>query len=240
MQAWGSILALPLSLGAMIFTGLLLFHEVRVRRQERYHNDSAQARLVRIDSAIHDDGSDHSTARIKYWVSNRSGSPVFDLQVLHPSKDGDTWDAPSRTITVVGGERGAYSIVDPSLITKLGEKTAFVHSLDLPYLLVFTDAEGRRWSRDRGAGLPRRAIRELAPISGSIIGLLSELWSIGQKRQALMRWLGSPRRLAKGWLRRAIWKRRQVGIDNATKAIQEIMRLQAMAAERPHDSSGPS
>ncbi|MFC3383328.1 hypothetical protein [Couchioplanes azureus] len=233
MQGWGSVLGLPLAFGAMIFTGLLLLHEIRVRRQERYHNDTAQARLVRVDRIHHDDGVDRASARITYRVHNRSAAPVFDVHVLHPSQDGDRYDSPSRMITIEGGEKGSVSITDPSLVADVGPNAKYSHSLDLPFVLVFTDAEGRRWSRYLGAGLPERMLRELSPGPGSIFGLLLELLYLRGKLQTALQWIDRPRRWAKSTLRRKIWKRRQEGIHRTTEEIKAFLKLQdnAMAAD---------
>jgi H+/gluconate symporter-like permease len=45
MQGWGSLLAVITSLVAIIFTALLLRHEVRARRQDQAEMMAGQARL---------------------------------------------------------------------------------------------------------------------------------------------------------------------------------------------------
>lgn len=228
MQGWGSLLALPLSLGAMVFTGLLLLHEIRVRRQERYHNDSAQARLIRVDEARHDDGADRKGSRIRYRIHNRSDAPILDVHVLHPSPEGDRYEESGQRITVEGREKGWFSFTDPALTAKIGE-AKFVHSLDLPYVLVFTDAEGRKWSRYMGAGLPKRVLGEVAFQSESIVGLVAVLWNLPTQRQAVRRWLDAPRRSIKRRLRRRIWRRRQESIERDMVRIAAFMEMQRKA-----------
>ncbi|MGC4857308.1 hypothetical protein ACLQ24_29070 [Micromonospora sp. DT4] len=46
MQAWGSVVGLVMSTFAVIFTGLLFRHEIRVRREEQRDGEAAQARLI--------------------------------------------------------------------------------------------------------------------------------------------------------------------------------------------------
>jgi hypothetical protein len=89
MQGWGNVLGVVLSSVAVIFTGLLFRHEVRVRREEKADSGAAQARLVvgRITeiSRVHDDSTTEPTdgpGHAAVWkVRNYSSMPVFNVEV---------------------------------------------------------------------------------------------------------------------------------------------------------------
>jgi hypothetical protein len=95
MQAWGSFAGLVMSTVAVIFTGLLFRHEIRVRREEQRDSEAALARLVvyefrRVDTTdVDDDGNlIGDVVYIEYRIRNLAASPILDvtfsLSHFHP------------------------------------------------------------------------------------------------------------------------------------------------------------
>jgi hypothetical protein len=89
MQGWGSILSLVVSTGALVFTGWLLRHEIRVRREEKADTDASLARLVLGQiTALAPGGIDPETkvtsgeVRTLYWeVRNYGSMPIYAVYV---------------------------------------------------------------------------------------------------------------------------------------------------------------
>ncbi|MGC4748930.1 hypothetical protein ACLQ28_25210 [Micromonospora sp. DT201] len=85
MQAWGSLAGLVMSTAAVIFTGLLFRHEIRVRREEKTDAESVQARLV-VGTDIYlvpKQGQPDLFVEAGVKVVNYSNAPVLDLTVYH-------------------------------------------------------------------------------------------------------------------------------------------------------------
>jgi hypothetical protein len=229
MQAWGSILALPLALGAMVFTGLLLRHELRTRREDFYHSDSAQARLAVLEGIAYDDGADRTRTRVKYVVHNRSERVLLNVHVRHIKPDGSAYQSAARMITIEAGEKRWLSIIDdPQVATSIGE-TKMIHGMDLPFILVFDDAEGRRWFRRDGVRRPERMIREPVPRPSTVVGMLWEVWEVQRRLNRVTYWLDTPRREVKRRLRNRIWQKRSSVIDAAIKGAKSFMEWKATA-----------
>ncbi|MBG6066356.1 hypothetical protein [Micromonospora ureilytica] len=83
MQGWGSILGLLVSTGALIFTGLLLRHEIAVRREEKADDQAAQARLIipRLHGAEFKGEQGRALTAVKWVVQNHSEAPVMAVLV---------------------------------------------------------------------------------------------------------------------------------------------------------------
>jgi hypothetical protein len=77
MQAWGSIASALLTALAVLITGLLLRHELRVRRQELADNDAAQARLVSAEIIKPFGDPEAGWLGVECRVVNHSSQPVF-------------------------------------------------------------------------------------------------------------------------------------------------------------------
>lgn len=88
MQGWGSIAGVVMAALAALFTGLLLRHEARVRREEKADSEVAQARLV-FGEVLEGDPTQNSTGdslagrqplRV-FGVRNYSTAPIFSIHV---------------------------------------------------------------------------------------------------------------------------------------------------------------
>jgi hypothetical protein len=149
MQAWGSLAGLLMSTVAVLFTGLLFRHEVRVRREERRDAEAAQARLVlavRIGPQPPRDSPPAPPFRVGYRVLNFSGAPVLDVLVRYVWAGGSV--GPTHHLPVlVGEERGELPVpagLDPEVTGALADFSAIE--------IIFTDASGQKWQRvDRSA-----------------------------------------------------------------------------------------
>ncbi|MEU7610111.1 hypothetical protein [Micromonospora sp. NPDC049204] len=163
MQAWGSLAGLVMSTAAVIFTGLLFRHEIRVRRDEQRDSEAAQARLVVAQIAgLEMAGTDKETGYpvgtmvgVHWRVKNHSQAPIFDAVV---SIDGWTEE---RWGEVIEGQASGVVQCDPPLALDYG-------SYDPREALVtveFTDVAGLRWTRTLGDP-PERVIFHPAKYRG--------------------------------------------------------------------------
>jgi len=148
MQGWGSVLSLPLSLGALIFTGWLLRHEIRIRREEKADADAAQARLVVAEvTGPEMSGTDPDTGHlvgpmvgVKWRIKNHSQAPIFDACVSINGWKEDRWGE------VIDREcRGMVKCDPPERFdnSPFDPREAMV-------TVEFTDAAGLRWARKIG------------------------------------------------------------------------------------------
>jgi hypothetical protein len=82
MQAWGSVAGLAMSTLAVLLTGILFRHEIRVRRDEKESAESAQAQLVvvGVDHFLGD--GDKGWTGTSWFVRNESTAPISNLIVL--------------------------------------------------------------------------------------------------------------------------------------------------------------
>ncbi|MGI5146869.1 hypothetical protein ACQEVC_10870 [Plantactinospora sp. CA-294935] len=79
MQGWGSVLGVLVSGLAVLITGLLLWHEMKARREEREDQEAVQARLIVLMSETID-GDEGMVTR---WnVVNHSAAPVYDVYAV--------------------------------------------------------------------------------------------------------------------------------------------------------------
>lgn len=154
MQGWGSILSLPLSLGALIFTGWLLRHEIRVRREEKADTAAAQARLV-VARALGvvltdiDPNTGHQVGPmvgLKWQIKNYSQAPIFDAIVSVEEWQDNRWGE------VIETEASGTVKCDSSLEFGFDPREALVK-------VEFTDAAGLRWIRTTGEP-PERVLVE--------------------------------------------------------------------------------
>lgn len=148
MQGWGSIVSLAVSTGALVFTGWLLRHEIRVRREEKADADAAQARLVVAHIVGAEmSGADHDTGRqvgsmvgVKWRVKNHSQAPIFDLFISIDGWEGNRWGE------VIEDEASGTVKCNPPLpfdSYPYDPREALVK-------VEFTDAAGLRWTRRMG------------------------------------------------------------------------------------------
>ncbi|MEU4555926.1 hypothetical protein [Micromonospora violae] len=153
MQAWGSLAGLVMSTAAVIFTGLLFRHEIRVRRDEKQDAEVAQARLV-VGRIVHFgrnasvEPSGHVSGVISEFgwsVKNYSSAPILDVGVwvAHAEDEELEWHE-ERTWDVVEGEITGSIALRKSI--DLGPEN-FEDPGNFDVVLVFVDAEGRSWLR---------------------------------------------------------------------------------------------
>ncbi|MET8147601.1 hypothetical protein ACIBSW_06710 [Actinoplanes sp. NPDC049668] len=150
MQGWGNILSLVVSTGALVFTGWLLRHEIRVRREDQEDQAGAQARLVvgriiNLSRATKDDISEPDSGPFRgigWSVENHSDSLIMDVSIRI---FGD-WlpdGLIDRVADVMRSEdvRGGFDLGSP---IGIGEKDA---RADSKVEIKFTDAAGLIWTR---------------------------------------------------------------------------------------------
>ncbi|MEU2665218.1 hypothetical protein [Micromonospora sp. NPDC007220] len=153
MQAWGSLAGLVMSTLAVIVTGLLLRHEIRVRREDKRASEAAQARLV-IPVLTLDGPSEYEAVRVygpsnpaSVTLTNHSAAPIFDVRVDVVWDRARRWSGSRRYSieTVTSGGIRRFTVV---------EKTVAV-DYELPAdgassgqaRIRFTDAAGLAWER---------------------------------------------------------------------------------------------
>lgn len=162
MQAWGSLAGLLMSTVAVIFTGLLFRHEIRVRREEKRDAEAAQARLVLATL----DGREKSSkagveprlrsllggeAAVGYKIMNFSGAPVLDVMIRHSWSGGSK--GPTQHIPVLIGEQEGDLRLSEDIDSALLNTILWSSTIEI----IFTDANGQKWRRvDRNA--PERLV----------------------------------------------------------------------------------
>jgi hypothetical protein len=149
MQGWGSLLGVLMSTVAVIFTGWLLRHEIKVRREEKADADAAQARLV-VASVVGEEmsGRDPNTGHpvgamvgVRWRLRNHSQAPIFNLFVWV-----DEWQDDMHWADVIEDEAEGTAKCDPPLpfdSYPYDPRESVVR-------IEFTDAAGLRWTRTMG------------------------------------------------------------------------------------------
>ncbi|MEV6695238.1 hypothetical protein AB0M35_27570 [Micromonospora sp. NPDC051196] len=210
MQAWGSLAGLVMSTAAVIFTGLLFRHEIKVRREEQRDSDAAQARLI-VGEVTHQFGPSGVFEGVGWTVYNHSDAPVFELYVSVSSNYLD--DVPLYL-----GQPNDY----PDGIAP-GSQVNGSWTFDRPFpeerwlpdgarvMVEFVDASGLTWKR-AGSMSPTRYVQpsmphtKFWPLLWEFLWPLSEPWAhFSRLRRELRRQTMESlrtrvvRRQAKGW-----------------------------------------
>jgi hypothetical protein len=147
MQGWGSIAGLVMSTLAVLLTGLLFRHEIRVRREERQDSEAAQARLV-LPLLLHFSNQAESGSgeyeSIEWEVTNHSPAPILALAVeLRLREYLSAVVSTENIIPVVSGRfEGSFRFEGP-FWNSFGQHPSKIFSL----AIQFTDADGRDWVR---------------------------------------------------------------------------------------------
>jgi hypothetical protein len=83
MQGWGTVLGMLVSSGALVFTGLLLRHETRIRRDEQADGERSQARLIIPRLHSHDIRRDPELGltAVKWLIENHSTAPIMAVLI---------------------------------------------------------------------------------------------------------------------------------------------------------------
>ncbi|WP_431905570.1 hypothetical protein [Micromonospora carbonacea] len=160
MQAWGSLAGLVMSTAAVIFTGLLFRHEIRVRREEQRDNEAAQARLVvthpvRFSRNSLEKGRQWALTHAYGTIDNYSGAPVLNVAV-RVIKQGEAVGIEDAKFPVLADNvQWGVELVKP---IDRGKEDPLPED-HLPEI-EFTDAGGLRWKR-LGNDLPVRVLPEI-------------------------------------------------------------------------------
>ncbi|MBQ1018597.1 hypothetical protein KBX71_12090 [Micromonospora sp. D93] len=160
MQAWGSLAGLVMSTFAVIFTGLLFRHEIRVRREEQRDNEAALARLVVAEYlTMSTTGVDVNgylvgdLTYVEYRIRNVSPSPILNVFLaVRDRRDDKLYRTTEvRSVVVTQADMGV-TLKPPLSRPKLGDPTFLIP------VIIFTDANGLSWVREGTAG-PKRILR---------------------------------------------------------------------------------
>ncbi len=150
MQGWGTLLALPLSMIALILTARLLRQEMRNRREDREQEEASQASLVCLTSMMTASDGTNITEFLPTIVNN-SNSPVFDVQL-------NVWllGVPVCLATVTERlEPGGYTEFPIEMKRPLSDAdhVSWSHRegalIDERTEITFMDSCGRTWKRYR-------------------------------------------------------------------------------------------
>ncbi|MEV0810300.1 hypothetical protein [Micromonospora sp. NPDC050200] len=143
MQAWGSLAGLVMSTAAVIFTGLLFRHEIRVRREEKQDAEASQARLVvaTLTGMAKSFGSRGGHDMMGYRIMNLSSAPILDVTIRHIWEN-NPMGPPHRIPILVGEEEGQLPVWRElgTPFKKIIEEASYVE-------ILFTDANGHKWKR---------------------------------------------------------------------------------------------
>jgi hypothetical protein len=140
MQGWGAVISLPLSLLAVLFTGRLLRHEIRARREERADLESRQARLVRVQI---DRDLDKNAATYSFIVHNLSPASIYDVRVFRVSQGQYAAEGDGPLVR----ELRSGDQVSTSLGPRWFDNGTRLVPLSPLAGIQFDDADGRAWIR---------------------------------------------------------------------------------------------
>ncbi len=233
MQGWGAVLSLPLALGALIFSGWLLRHEIRTRREERDFADSALARLVLLRGITIDD-DDGNGLRYDYHVHNYGDRPVLDVGIWTMSADGERYEPPSsrNTDPLEAGADRVIVVTRPYALQL--KNTVWITEPD--FLLVYTDAEGYRWYRRNGNRSPMKWLREPTPYPSTLRVLLAAYLRLPEFGGWISKVIGAPGRRVRGVLRERLHERRERRREGIKTAIQQIEALHRQRPDPPQET----
>ncbi|MFF5181759.1 hypothetical protein ACFY2Q_27335 [Micromonospora sp. NPDC000316] len=154
MQAWGSLAGLVMSTAAVIFTGLLFRHEIRVRRDEQRDNEATQARLVvaRPVTVKRNGERPDEITHVECLISNYSNMPVFNLMAhIQLISEPQFLDEQFGLFNVLQDEAAWNAELSrPVRDSELSESL-------LICVITFFDSSGVFWQRE-GINLPIRII----------------------------------------------------------------------------------
>ncbi|MEU8082524.1 hypothetical protein AB0B57_02660 [Micromonospora sp. NPDC049101] len=146
MQAWGSIAGLVMSTIAVLLTGLLFRHEIRVRREERRASEATQARLVlplltQFTNEVGRDSGEYKSVR--WQVTNHSDAPILALTAELRLRDYTSAVSQTDTIPVLSGTLEGSFPFDEPFWNSFGQHPAKIFSI----AIHFTDSDGLNWTR---------------------------------------------------------------------------------------------
>jgi len=153
MQGWGTVLGLLVSSGALVFTGLLLRHETKIRRDEKADRERSQARLVIPRLHSHDIQRDPALGltAVKWMIENHSGAPIMAVLIrVYPKGAADRGEFLKAKYLLSSNtkEEGWWQLAQP-VPWPVGEKDANPPLWHLSIDARFIDADGLEWERTR-------------------------------------------------------------------------------------------
>ncbi|WP_146247268.1 hypothetical protein [Micromonospora arborensis] len=181
MQAWGSLIGIAVSSLAVIITGMLLRHEMRMRREEKADAEAAQARLISVTWSGVEEG-DGSDKVIQWQVFNHSQAPI--REVLLEVDEGRTREEPTvvAVINYIGPGESESGAAD------LEKAVASGYGLRPVVSTIFTDGCGIRWAR-RERGQPVKIRGPLRPAETPFSRVLwLYCWPVSAPPYRLSRW----------------------------------------------------
>ncbi|MFC8619739.1 hypothetical protein ACFT9M_25480 [Micromonospora purpureochromogenes] len=170
MQAWGSVAGLVMSTIAVVLTGLLFRHEIRVRREEQRDTEAALARLVIAEfwyketTELDDGGRQRGDLKIlDFRIRNLNNAPILNVTLgVQDVVTNRVYIAHDlKSVIVSQAEMGV--VFNPPL--PLNEDADVDHLLPV---IRFTDANGLRWIR-LGTASPERDLSKGLGRLGALI-----------------------------------------------------------------------
>jgi hypothetical protein len=153
IQAWGSVLSLIVAAIALLFTGLLLRHEIHVRRAELADTIAAQARLVVPQLYAESAVPQVATRSIRWSVRNYSSAPVTNLRIEIGWQDRVELMVDRHVVLEPNAQIEEELGLTQPIVRRVADPKPAARRL---YISVeFTDAAGLLWVRD-GTQPPRR------------------------------------------------------------------------------------
>ncbi|MEU4243107.1 hypothetical protein [Actinoplanes sp. NPDC026619] len=150
LEAWSTFGGAIFTATAVIVAFLVWRHDRRVRREDAFNADAAQARLVitSVTGPIGDQKTGwrgvsvtiHNNSRVHIFALRTQAAPKFLTWVLRPMHVGDIRGGASASVDLFFSEPVNWVFGEAS--ENLAAANALVH-----VMVTFTDGEGRRWTR---------------------------------------------------------------------------------------------
>lgn len=180
MQGWGSIVSAFAAVGALIFTGWLLKHEIRVRREEQA--DAVQAQARQVVGTLYQEyrkttnpetGQEEGPIVGFFWrVTNYSNAPVINVTGSVTYPPGRT-HATQHVIRELKTTADGTCYCDPPVV-----RPADFEISNASLEIEFTDSHGLKWRRT-GAGEPIRVLPQLRTRRMSVHWIAIGLGTLG-------------------------------------------------------------
>ncbi len=146
IAAWTGIFGLIVATLALIFTALILRHEIRVRREDQHDLAAAQARLIVSTIELALDVPRVVVRSVRWRVHNYSSAPIVNLRVVIGRRRNRVDLMLDRhAVLEPGGEIDEELGLDEPIVWRVGDSEPPARRL---YVVIeFTDAAGLVWSR---------------------------------------------------------------------------------------------
>ncbi|MGI5146870.1 hypothetical protein ACQEVC_10875 [Plantactinospora sp. CA-294935] len=188
MQAWTGIAALIMSTFAVLFTGLLLRHEIKIRREEKRDQEAAQARLITL-TRPYEETEEEFVTTTRCQLINHSAAPIHGIQLYARDRRQPAKIVAIKMIHLLApGDTTYFDVPVPD---------GPAHKDTLSFLQIrvsFIDSNGMGWERYMG-GQPTRdqnfvGRREAGEPENFGLVLWRYLWPVSEP----VGWLGRRRR----------------------------------------------